>query len=131
MVTETTVTPTPTYPDLAGKVALVTGGSKGIGAATCRVLAENKVKVAVVARSEPEINTTVDTLQSEGARAIGIQADCTKFADLESARRSVESDLGPVDILVAFAGGFGALTPVQDITEEQWHYIIDSNLTST
>lgn len=131
MVTEIAVAPTPTYPDLAGKVAVVTGGSKGIGAATCRVLASNGVKVAVVARSEPEINATVDALQSEGAEAMGVAADCTKFGDLENVRRAVEDSLGPVDILIAFAGGFGALTPVQDISEEEWNFVIESNLTST
>jgi 3-oxoacyl-[acyl-carrier protein] reductase len=121
----------PVYPDLANKVAVVTGGSKGIGAATCQVLAANRVRVAVVARSKEGIDAEVNSLRSEGAEAIGLKVDCTKFSDLEVARRSVEQELGPADILIAFAGGFGALTPVQDITEEEWNFVIDSNLTST
>lgn len=128
---ETAALRVPIYPDLTDKVAVVTGGSKGIGAATCRVLAANRVKVAVVARSKEGIEAVVDPLRSSGAEVIGLEVDCTKFSELEAARRSVQEELGPVDILVAFAGGFGALTPVQDITEEEWNLVIDSNLTST
>jgi 3-oxoacyl-[acyl-carrier protein] reductase len=128
---ETATLQVPIYPDLASKVAVVTGGSKGIGAATCRVLAANRAKVAVVARSKEGIDTEVASLRSRGAEAVGLEADCTKFSDLEVVRRSVERELGPVDVLIAFAGGFGALTPVQDISEDEWNFVVDSNLTST
>ena len=50
----------PTYPDLAGKVAVVTGGSRGIGAATCRLLAQNGAKVMVSGRDEAAINSVVE-----------------------------------------------------------------------
>jgi 3-oxoacyl-[acyl-carrier protein] reductase len=124
-------TPVPTYPDLADKVALVTGGSKGIGAATCSVLAANGVRVAVVARGQERIDEVVGRLRRDGGEAIGIGADCLNAKDIERAREQAESELGPVDILVTFAGGFGAPTPVHEIDEETWRYVIDSNLTST
>jgi NAD(P)-dependent dehydrogenase (short-subunit alcohol dehydrogenase family) len=54
----------PTYPDLAGKVAVVTGGSGGIGAATCRLLAANGAKVAVNGRDEAKIGAVVDTIRA-------------------------------------------------------------------
>jgi 3-oxoacyl-[acyl-carrier protein] reductase len=123
--------PLPTYPDLAGKVAVVTGGSKGIGAATCEVLAANGVKVAVVARGRESIDMVLEQVASDGGTAIGISADCTKAQDLEEVRKRTEQELGPADILVAFAGGFGARTPVQETDEETWRYVIESNLTST
>jgi 3-oxoacyl-[acyl-carrier protein] reductase len=123
--------PIPTYPDLAGQVALVTGGSKGIGAATARVLAANGVKVAVNARSQPGIDAVVEELRSSGADAIGISADVGELAEVERVRDEVESQLGPIDILLPFAGGFGAFTPIHETSEDEWREVIDWNLTST
>jgi 3-oxoacyl-[acyl-carrier protein] reductase len=123
--------PIPTYPDLAGKVAVVTGGSKGIGAATCRVLAANGVKLAVVARSQPEIDSLVAELRASDATAIGISADCGDEAAIERMRGRVEGELGPIDILLPFAGGFAAFTAIEDITVDEWRQVIEANLTST
>ena len=123
--------PIPTYPDLAGRVALVTGGSKGIGAATARVLAANGVKVAVNARSQPSIDAVVEELRDAGAEAIGISADVGELDAVERVRDRVESKLGPIDILLPFAGGFGAFTPIQETSEAEWREVIDWNLTST
>jgi 3-oxoacyl-[acyl-carrier protein] reductase len=123
--------PTPTYPDLAGQVALVTGGSKGIGAETARLLAANGVKVAVNARSQPGIDALVDELTGGGAEAIGISADCGQSEEIAAMRDRVESELGPIDILLPFAGGFGAFTPIEEITVEEWRKVIEDNLTST
>jgi 3-oxoacyl-[acyl-carrier protein] reductase len=117
---------TPIFPDLAGKVALVTGGSKGIGAATVRALAANDVRVAVNGREQEAI----DELAAE-VGGFGISADASQWSEIERMRSEVEAELGPVDILAPFAGGFGAYTPVQDITEDEWHAVIDNNLTAT
>jgi 3-oxoacyl-[acyl-carrier protein] reductase len=121
----------PRYPDLAGKVALVTGGSKGIGAATVKALAANDVRVAVNGRDEAAIDGVVRQVEDSGGQAIGVPADVCDWVAIERMRERVESELGPVDVLIPFAGGFGAITPVQDITEEDWHAVIESNLTST
>lgn len=117
---------TPLFPDLAGKVALVTGGSKGIGAATVRALAANDVKVAVNGRGEEAVREL-----AEEVGGIGIPADASQWSEIERMRSFVEAELGPVDILAPFAGGFGAYTPVQDISEDEWHTVIDQNLTAT
>jgi 3-oxoacyl-[acyl-carrier protein] reductase len=117
---------TPRFPDLAGKVALVTGGSKGIGAATVRALAANDVRVAVNGREQ----AAIDALARE-VGGVGISADASRWSELERMRAHVEAELGPVDILAPFAGGFGAYPPVQDIAEDEWHTVIDSNLTAT
>jgi 3-oxoacyl-[acyl-carrier protein] reductase len=123
--------PIPTYPDLDGQVALVTGGSKGIGAATARMLAANRVKVAVNARSQPGIDAVVDELQAAGAQALGISADVSQLSEVERVCDQVSSELGPIDILLPFAGGFGAFTPIQETSEAEWREVIDWNLTST
>jgi 3-oxoacyl-[acyl-carrier protein] reductase len=122
---------TPIFPDLAGRTAVVTGGSKGIGAATCRALVANGVRVAVVARGTEHVDAVVDDLVQAGGQAIGISADCTSAADMAAVRRRTEDDLGPVDILVAFAGGFGRTTPILEITEDEWRFVVESNLTAT
>ena len=121
----------PTYPDLAGKVAVVTGGSKGIGAAACKALAANGAKVAVVARDQAGIDQLVNTLTNSGATAIGVSMEGAQYASVERCRERVEAELGPTDILMVFAGGFGRMTPVTEISEEEWREVVDSNLTST
>ncbi|MFZ0215977.1 MAG: SDR family NAD(P)-dependent oxidoreductase [Candidatus Dormiibacterota bacterium] len=123
--------PTPIFPDLAGKVAIVTGGSKGIGAATCRALAANGVSVAVVARENADIERLVGELRETGAQAIGLSADCTSLEALDEARSSIEASLGPVHILAAFAGGFESRTSLLETSEEEWRSVLDANLTST
>ena len=77
----------PTYPDLAGKVAVVSGGSRGIGAATCRLLAQNGAKVTVNGRDEAAIDSVVQEIQGSGGEAIGVAADLTDFAAVACARR--------------------------------------------
>ncbi len=109
--------PDPRLPDLAGQVALVTGGSKGIGAATARMLAANGVKVAVNARSQAGIDAIVEELRAAGAEAIGISGDAAELAEVERVRDQVEAELGPIDILLPFAGGFGAFTPIEETSE--------------
>jgi 3-oxoacyl-[acyl-carrier protein] reductase len=121
----------PTYPDLTGKVAVVTGGSKGIGAATCRLLGRQGVKVAVTGRDEAAIEALVTEIKASAGQALGVVADCCDFDALERMREKTERELGPADVLVAFAGGFSAYTPAHLIEEREWHSVIDSNLTAT
>ena len=122
---------TAVYPDLRGRVALVTGGSKGIGAETCRALAANGAHVAVNGRDEAAIDAVVAECRELGAEAIGAAADVRSRAGLNELRRTVESDLGAVELLAPFAGGFSAFTPVTEITDEEWDDVLEWNLTST
>lgn len=121
----------PTYPDLAGKVAVVTGGSRGIGAATCRALGRQGTAVVVNGRESKAIAKVVQEVKSDGGRAIGVAADCLDFNAIEKMREQTERELGPVDLLVAYAGGFGSYTATHEMSEEEWHSVIDANLTTT
>jgi 3-oxoacyl-[acyl-carrier protein] reductase len=119
------------YPDLAGKTALVTGGSQGIGAETCRLLAANGVKVAVCARRRALVDELVAELAAAGGEAAGFTCDAGVSEEIRSTAEQVEAALGPIDILIPFAGGFGSYTPVERITEQEWRAVVDANLTST
>lgn len=122
----------PTYLDLMGKVAVVTGGSGGIGSATCQALAANGVKVVAHGRDETKIGRIVDQIQAGGGQAIGVVADVTDFAAIERMRLAAEQAFGAVDILVAFAGGGqGRPVPVAQMSMDDWHATIDANLTAT
>jgi 3-oxoacyl-[acyl-carrier protein] reductase len=118
--------------DLKDKVALVTGSSRGIGAAIARRFAAAGTKVAVHGRDEKALAAVHAEIERAGGRAITVVGDVTKFADVERIRREVEQRLGPIDILVANAGGsFSPPGPVEDISEEGWRASVDGNLTAT
>jgi 3-oxoacyl-[acyl-carrier protein] reductase len=122
----------PIYPDLAGKVAVVTGGSGGIGAATCRLLAANGANVAVNGRDPTRIQTVVDAIRTAGGEAIGVAGDCTDLAAVEHLRQQVEEDLGPAEVVAAFVGGGRARPgPVADVPEQDWQSTVDGSLTAT
>ncbi|MFJ8017942.1 SDR family NAD(P)-dependent oxidoreductase [Streptomyces sp. NPDC096339] len=119
-----------THTGLNGKVVLITGGSRGIGAQTARAFATEGAKVCVVGRDEDALDAVVTDISGAGGTCIAAVADVTDSAALEEARRRVESRLGPVDVLAAFAGGQGRPIPSVDLTEERWRQVIDSDLTS-
>jgi 3-oxoacyl-[acyl-carrier protein] reductase len=122
----------PSYPDLAGKVAVVTGGSKGIGAATCVLLGHNGARVAVCGRDPETIErVTSDTRGAGAAEAVGLAADVTREDGVARLRADVEEKLGPAEVLFAFAGGFGARTSLLQTQVEEWNAVVESNLTST
>ena len=122
----------PTYPDLSGKVAVVTGGSGGIGAATSRLLAANGVKVAVNGRNESAVEAVVAEIRGHGGQAIGAAGDVTDFSAVEDLRERAESEFGPTDMLFAFVGGGTARPgPTAGISEEDWRSSVEGSLTAT
>src|SRR5215467_1423513 len=118
--------------ELDGRVALVTGSSRGIGEAIAAELARQGAAVAVHGRDEAAVHGVVAGIQREGGTAIAVTGDVTSLDDLEAIRGRVEESLGPVDILVANAGGsFTPPAPLEDIPEEGWRATVDGNLLAT
>jgi 3-oxoacyl-[acyl-carrier protein] reductase len=119
------------YPDLAGKVVVITGGSRGIGAATGRAFAANRCDVVVVGRDRAALAATVESIKALDGTVLGVVADCTLESDLEALRAEVEAVMGSVDILAAFAGGNGMPLPTATETGAHWREALESDLTST
>ncbi|MEO7016216.1 MAG: SDR family oxidoreductase [Leifsonia sp.] len=119
------------YPDLAGKTAVVTGGSRGLGAATARALAANDVTVVVVGRDQAAATVVAADIEAQGGRALAVSADCSIQDDVHRLAGEVHNALGLVDILVTFAGGNGATVPAGAETAQHWAEVMDGNLTAT
>jgi 3-oxoacyl-[acyl-carrier protein] reductase len=117
---------------LAGKVAVITGSSRGIGAAIAKLFAQAGAAVAVHGRDEAAIAVVHADIERRGGRALPVVADVTAFDQIEALRRRVEERLGSVDILVANAGGSPSPPgPVESLSEADWRAALDANLTAT
>ncbi len=122
----------PSADGLAGRVALVTGSSHGIGSTIAAGLAESGATVAVHGRDAAAASSVAEVLRERGARAVAVTGDVTSGADLTAIHDQVLESLGPVDVLVANAGGSHARpAPLEDIAEDDWQAAIDGNLLAT
>jgi 3-oxoacyl-[acyl-carrier protein] reductase len=117
-------------PGFDGRVALVTGGSRGIGAATAAALAERGAAVSVVGRDREALEAVIARIRATGGRAIAAPADCTDAEALRQAVDLTNAELGPVELLAAFAGGSGHPRPAQELQAEEWRRVIEGDLTS-
>jgi len=116
--------------DLAGRVALVTGGSRGIGRATALALAEAGADVAVNYRSRAaEAQQVCDAIAKLGRRTVKVAADVSAAAEVERLVSAVEAALGPVGIVVNNAGVSQPVT-LETLSEEIWDATIAANLKS-
>src|SRR5215210_1222142 len=113
--------------ELEGKVALVTGGGRGLGRATALALAEQGAKVVALARSLAEVEETARLIRQQYGvgRSMAIQADVTHERDVVSAFEMVRRRWGGVDILVNNAGDTGATKPIMSLSLEEWQRAID------
>jgi 3-oxoacyl-[acyl-carrier protein] reductase len=117
---------------LKDKVALITGSSRGIGAGIAKVFAQEGANVALHGRDRAALSAVEAEIGNLGGRVISVVGDVTRFADLEANRRQIEDTLGPIDILVANAGGsFTMPAPLEDISEDGWRASVEGNLTAT
>jgi len=114
---------------LAGKVAIVTGGGRGIGRATAEAFAGEGASVAVCARSSVEIEETASAIRSSGGEALAIAADVSREADVADMVRRVLETFGRIDILVNNAGTNLPYREVVDLTLDEWRRVVDVNLT--
>ncbi len=113
---------------LKGKRALITGAARGIGRGIAEVFAEEGADVAVNdIENMPQADDVVQSIRSRGIRAISVQGDVAKRADVEPMIDKVWKELGPIDILVNNAG-IETIVPFLELTDEQWTRLVDVNL---
>ena len=115
---------------LSGRVAVVTGGTSGIGLTLARGLANAGAHVVPVSRRKEQVDAAAAEVESLGRRSLRITADVGDRASLEGALKATVAELGKVDILVNCAG-ITKRTPSVDVPEEEWLSIIETNLTGT
>ncbi len=111
-----------------GKVALVTGGSKGIGAAVARALAGTGANVVICSRNAEEVERVAKEIDSEATGTVtGIACDMRSFDQVQKLVAETVARHGRLDILINNAG-VGGFSPIDQITPESWHQIIETNL---
>jgi NAD(P)-dependent dehydrogenase (short-subunit alcohol dehydrogenase family) len=112
---------------LDGKVAVVTGGNRGLGRAFARALAEAGATVAIVARDEAANSTAVDELATAGLRARAFRADVGDRGSVVAVAEQIAADLGRVDVLVNNAG-VCVHRPALEVTEDEWNEVMRVNV---
>jgi NAD(P)-dependent dehydrogenase (short-subunit alcohol dehydrogenase family) len=113
----------------AGRVALVTGGGRGIGAATARLLAREGAAVAVAARSEEEVAAVARGISEAGGTTLPLTLDVSDEDSVASAFETIGAELGPVTILVNNAGMPGVPLPVVATKPSAWRRVFEVNVT--
>lgn len=115
-------------PDLAGQVALITGGGRGIGRAIARTLAAAGAAVAVMARSADQLHDSVAEIEAAGGRALAVAADVTDQRAVGVALQTIEHHFGRVDLLVNNAGIGGPIGPLWEVDPDEWWGTLEVNL---
>lgn len=110
---------------LSGKIALVSGGSRGIGFATAKILSENGATVVITAKNNERLEKAV----LEIPNAIGIPADIRNSNDVKNVIKEIIEKFGKLDILVNNAGVFPQIKKLHEIDEDEWNEVLDVNLT--
>ena len=109
----------------SGKVAIVTGGSRGIGKATASLLAQHGANVVITSKN----NSSLQNAAKEMKNVLAIPGDIRKNTDVENVVKVTLEKFGRIDILVNNAGIFPKVKPLHEISEEEWNDVIDINLT--
>jgi dihydroanticapsin dehydrogenase len=110
---------------LSGKVAIVTGGSRGIGKATAILLAQHGANVVITSKDKSKLQNAAEEMKN----VVAISGDIRKKTDVENVVKNTLETFGRIDILVNNAGIFPKVKPLHEISEEEWNDIIDVNLT--
>tara|TARA_R110000868_G_scaffold144389_5_gene363457 strand:+ start:7107 stop:7820 length:714 start_codon:yes stop_codon:yes gene_type:complete len=112
--------------NLEGKVAYITGGSKGIGYGVAKKLLAEGMKVAISGRSLKSVKSAAESLGKE-SNVLALESDVTIFKDEVKAIEKIIQTWGKVDVVLANAG-VGHFAPIDELSEEQWHQMINTNL---
>src|SRR3989454_12524713 len=113
---------------LNGKVAVVTGASKGIGAGIAKAFAAEGASVVInYASAKSDADKIVDQVSKAGGRAVAVQANVAKRSDVQRLFAEAEKAFGKIDILVNNAGVYDFI-PLEQITEQQFHRMFDTNV---
>ncbi|AII53093.1 3-ketoacyl-ACP reductase [Hymenobacter sp. APR13] len=115
---------------IAGKTALVTGAGKGIGRAVAIALAQEGVHVALLARTEAQLQDVAKEIEALGVKAVVLAADIADRAAVEAAVAQATEALGSIDILINNAG-IGTFAKLVDMDPTEWEHIIQVNLLGT
>ena len=115
--------------NLAGRVAIVTGGGRGLGKAMAAALAEAGAHVVVSARTVREIEQTAVEIVQAGRSCLAVRADVSRSGDVHSLVEATMAKFGRIDILVNNAGG-GTPRPFIEISDDEWQGALDRNLSS-
>jgi NAD(P)-dependent dehydrogenase (short-subunit alcohol dehydrogenase family) len=127
MNTSVSTTATSSSNKLAGKIALITGGSTGLGLATARRFIAEGARIFITGRRQSELDSAVREL---GSAATAIQGDISKSADLDRIFATIQQQAGRIDILFANAGG-GSFAPIGQVTEENFDKYFGINVRGT
>ena len=115
--------------DLTGKVAVVTGASSGLGSQMAKALARQGADVAILARRVEKLNQVKAEIEKMGVRCLAIQCDVLVNSEITKAVAAIKEHFGKIDILVNNAG-IGMAAPAEEMTDEMWRKVIDTNLNS-
>jgi NAD(P)-dependent dehydrogenase (short-subunit alcohol dehydrogenase family) len=113
---------------LEGKVAVITGGGRGIGRAIARRFAAEGAAVLLASRTEAELRSVAKEIEQARGKAAWVVADVSREADCARIVAGAEEHLGPVSILVNNAGDYGPVKPVEEISPEEWDRVIAVHL---
>jgi len=114
--------------NLQGKVAYITGGSKGIGLGIAKKLLQEGMRVAISSRQLKATEEAAKSLGDDSGNILAIQSDVSSLADEQSAVKKIIDRFGQLDVLVANAG-VGHFAPIDELTTEKWNETINTNLT--
>lgn len=115
--------------DLTGRVAVVTGGSSGIGVQFAKALAAQGADVVVIARRKDKLEAVAEEIRKTGRKCLPVEADLTKNDEIKKAVAEIVEKCGKVDILVNNAGT-SAVAPAESMSDEEWNRVIALNLDS-
>jgi NAD(P)-dependent dehydrogenase (short-subunit alcohol dehydrogenase family) len=113
---------------LSGKIAVVTGGSSGIGRGTARIFAREGAKVVIADIDVPGGKETVDLIKKAGGEAIFVKTDVTKAAEVASMVEQTVKTFGRLDCAFNNAGVESVVAVIVEATEEEWDHVVDTNL---